>query len=191
MATCGFPRTHVRWSCGRSTEKKWSPTGPGCPSPVSLDLACRFGLRLPAAEAVLGLESTRPRVLPVSICFLQKPTGLGCQASLQAAPPSSALCLCCSICCSTSSWLNSLDLVISLPEPSSCSLFLPILSAGLCPTTFTPQSLRSSFCLCLYPSFFSLLLCRFPPCSHSLSLSLIHIQWLHENPPRLFHMLQA
>lgn len=99
MATYGFPRTHVGWSCGRITEKNWSPTGPGCPSPVSLDLARCFRLRLAAEEAALGLESTRLHVLPVSICFPWKPTGLGCQASLRA--HSSQL-------CSLSLWLHLL-----------------------------------------------------------------------------------
>lgn len=62
-------------------EKSWSPTGPGCPSPASLDLACLLRLRLAAEEAALGQESTRLHVLPVSICFPWKPAGLGYQAS--------------------------------------------------------------------------------------------------------------
>lgn len=111
-------------------EQNWSPTGPGCPSPASLDLVCFSRPRLAAEEVALGPESTRLHVLPVSICFPPKPAGLGCRAGRLPGPPGSALCLCCSICCSTRSWRSSLGLFVSLSEPLPalpCSLpFLPV-----------------------------------------------------------------
>ena len=139
-------------AAGERRRSSGAPQGQGCCSSTSLNLGCSSRLRLDAEEAALGLESTRIHVLgdhrllvPGSICFPRKPTGLGCQASLRAHSSGSVLCLCCSICLH-----HQLLALLSRPLYFSPRTFLLLLISpypfpGLYPTTFMPQSLRSSF----------------------------------------------
>lgn len=96
-------------------------------------------------------------------------------------------------------WLCSLSLLFHLPAPPapgsalSASLFLsqnlppaPYFSLSFPPVFIQPHSCHSPrrlLSLCLYPPFL-LLLCYFSLIHILSSLSLMHIQWLLENPPR-------
>ncbi|XP_077739426.1 uncharacterized protein LOC144304752 [Canis aureus] len=108
------------------------PPGQGGRASASLDLHCCSRLRLAAEEAALGLESTRTHVLgdhrlllPGSICFPRKPTGLGCQASLRAHSSGSALGLRCSICLRHRLLAPLSRPPYSFPKAFSCASFLP------------------------------------------------------------------
>lgn len=136
------------------------PQGQDCRSSASLDLRCSSRLRLAAEEVALGLESTSIHVLgdhrlllPGSICFPRKPTGLGCQASLRAHSSGSVLCLCCSICLR-----HQLLAPLSWPLYFSPRTFLLLLFSPWPFPQSLPNHIRDSvpevfFPLCLYPAF--------------------------------------